>query len=96
MRQWNGRDYMEIRIWSPFRYGGEIRLRCYYRGKARAELFPDVLEFDGNALGTLSNLYPLVLDDNAEEYMPILDPDDYDPYSEANDTIHVVITDPEP
>ena len=96
MRQWNDKDYMELRIWSPIRYGGEVQLRCYYRGKALAEVFPDVLEFDGDAHGTLSNLYPLVLDNNAEEYLPAIDPDDYDPYHEDGDTIHVVITDPEP
>lgn len=95
MRQWQDKDYMELRIWSPLPYGEELRLRCYYRGQARVEMFPDVLEFDGDAHGSLSSLYPLVLDDSAEEYLPELDPDANDPYHEGNDTIHVIITDPE-
>ena len=41
---------------------------CIYRGRALVELFPDQMVFDGMAHGTLSNLIPLVLDDNAEEY----------------------------
>ena len=68
MRQWQGRDYMELRVWSPFEYGDAIDLRCYYRGKALVELFPDQLTFDGETHGTLSKLFPLVLDEEAEEY----------------------------
>jgi len=68
MREWNGRPYMEIRIWSPFEYGDPIDFRCYYRGKAKVELFPGGLTFDGETHGTLSNLYQMVIDDDAEEY----------------------------
>ena len=68
MRNWMGRDYMELRVWSPFEYGDIIDLRCYHRGKALVELFPNELIFDGETHGTLSNLYQLVLDDDAEEY----------------------------
>ena len=50
--------------------GEEVRLRCYYRGHARAELFPDMIVFDGEMHGELTNLYPLVLGDDAEEYVP--------------------------
>ncbi len=68
MRQWKGQDYMELRVWSPFYYGELIDLRCYYRGQAKVELFPHPITFDSESHGTLSNLYPLVLDDTAEEY----------------------------
>lgn len=68
MREWNGKPYMEIRIWSPFEYGDWIDLMCIYRGRSLIELFPDILQFDGETHGTLSNLFPLVIDDNAQEY----------------------------
>jgi hypothetical protein len=68
MRRWQDRDYMELRVWSPFYYGELIDIRCYYRGQARVELFPDRFIFDGETHGTLSSLYPLVLDETAEEY----------------------------
>lgn len=68
MRRWQDCDYMELRVWSPFYYGDLIDLRCYYRGQAKVELFPNQLTFDGETHGTLSNLYQLVLDENAEEY----------------------------
>ena len=83
-------DYMVIRVWSPYRKGDQVELRCYFRGQARAELFSDTFTFDGEMHGTLSNLYPLVLDDTAEEYMPTIyiNGDYYD----VSDTV-VVITD---
>ena len=62
MRRLEGTDYMVLRVWSPFSYGDEVRLRCYFRGQARALLFPDVFIFDGERHGTLSSLYPLRLD----------------------------------
>ena len=95
MRQWKGRDYIEIRIWSPIRNGGDISLRCIYRGQGRVELFPDKFEFDGEAHGTLSDLYPLVLDDTAQELWPDIDGDDGIPYFEEPDTLHVIVTNPE-
>lgn len=95
MRQWQGRDYMEIRIWSPVRNGGDISLRCIYRGRALVELFPDAFEFDGEAHGTLSQLYPLVLDDSARQLWPDIEGDDGIPYFDNGDTLHVVVTNPE-
>ncbi|MBR6121683.1 MAG: hypothetical protein IKQ05_04755 [Prevotella sp.] len=68
MRQWRDMPYMELRVWSPFEYGDLIDMRCYYRGKALVELFPNMLTFDGETHGTLSNLYSMVLDEDAEEY----------------------------
>ena len=68
MREWQGKPYMEIRIWNPFEWGDLVDLLCIYRGKARVELFDDIFEFDGETHGTLSNLYPLVIDENSEEY----------------------------
>lgn len=68
MREWQGKPYMELRIWSPFEWGDNIDLLCIYRGKARIELFDDIFVFDGETHGTLSNLYPLVIDKNSEEY----------------------------
>jgi hypothetical protein len=68
MREWQGKPYMELRIWSPFEWGDNIDLLCIYRGKARIELFDDIFVFDGETHGTLSNLYPLVIDENSEEY----------------------------
>lgn len=68
VRTAHGKPYMEIRIWSPFEYGDWIDLMCIYRGKALIELFPVQLQFDGEAHGTLSNLIPLVIDENAQEY----------------------------
>lgn len=83
-------DYMVIRVWSPFERGERVTLRCYYRGQARAELFPDVFTFDGERHGTLSQLYPLVLDDDAEEYMPEIDVPGFDyNHGEPADTVDV-------
>ncbi len=70
MREWNGKPYMEIRIWNPFRDSGKIALRCYYRGKALVEQYHKILDFDGETHGSLSDLYPLNFDSNAEEYIP--------------------------
>lgn len=88
MRSAHGRPYMEIRIWSPFVYGDWIDLMCIYRGKALIELFPDQMLFDGEAHGSLSNLLPLVIDENAEEYYfgYIIDPDD-NPFNNEEEEI---------
>jgi hypothetical protein len=61
MRTSNGISYMVIRVWSPFEYGDIIRIGCYKQGNAIIEYFPDEFIFDGEAHGTLSNLYPLHL-----------------------------------
>lgn len=82
MREWQGKPYMEIRVWSPLPDFDVFRLRCYYRGQGHVELFPDEFNFDGETYGTLSDLYPLVLDENAEvlqpeaEENPIIDDDE--------------------
>ena len=57
----NGVSYMVIRVWSPFEYGDVIRIGCYRRGQAIIEYFPDEFTFDGEAHGTLSKLYPLII-----------------------------------
>ncbi len=71
MRQWKGRDYMEIRIWHSTSDSNDlVELRCCYRGKGRVEVFPAYYFFDGNSHGTLSKLERLVLDEDALEYAP--------------------------
>lgn len=93
MKRRAGIDYMEMRVWSPFTGGDEVRLRCYYRGQARAELFPDVFTFDGEMHGELTHLYPLVLGDDAEEYVPDVLQEDDNPIIELPDTTVVEIYD---
>ena len=93
MKRRSGIDYMELRVWSPYSYGDAVRLRCYYRGEARAELFPDEIIFDGEMHGELSHLYPLVLDDSAEEYQPDVLGGDDNPIIEVPDTTVVDIFD---
>ena len=71
MREWNGRDYMEIRIWHSNNDSSDmVELRCCYRGKGRVEIFPAYYFFDGNSHGSLSKLVKLELDENALEYAP--------------------------
>ena len=96
IRQAHGIDYFVMRIGAYRPSGDYIRLRCYYRGKALAEWFPQVRPFDGEAHGTLSNLFPLTLDDNAEVYKPDVDEEpveDDNPYIVIPDTIVWVVTD---
>ena len=95
MRQSHGIDYLSLRVESPFAYGEQVRLRCYYTGKALVELFPDVLTFTGDSYGTLSDLYPLILDDKAETYEP--DIADYlpDVIIESPDTLVIDLPDAE-
>jgi hypothetical protein len=93
MRQSHGIDYFQMRIGAYRPAGDNIRLRCYYRGKALAEWFPQTLTFDGEAHGTLSALLPLTLDDGAEVYEPAVDPvEDENPYIVVPDTIVNVVT----
>ena len=71
MRQWQGRDYMEIRLWhNDIATFDLVELRCCYVGEALIEIFPVYFHFDGDAHGTLSDLVKLYLDDNAREYAP--------------------------
>ena len=94
MMESNGRQYLQLRIWSPYTDAEQISLRCYYRGQARIELFADTIPFtDGQMLGTLSNLYPLVLDERYREYIPPINFDDSNPLIEIPDTTHVEIVD---
>lgn len=88
MRQERGIDYMVMRIGANRPSGDRVRLRCYYRGRALAEWFPDTLLFDGETHGTLSRLLPLVIDDDAEPYLPDVDTDDDNPVIEVPDTIN--------
>ena len=93
MRQSHGIDYFQMRIGAYRPSGDNIRLRCYYRGKALAEWFPQTLTFDGEAHGTLSALLPLTIDDGAEVYEPAVDPvEDENPYIVVPDTIVNVVT----
>lgn len=89
--QSHGRQYLELRVWSPFPSGETVTVRCYFRGQARMELFADSIAFDGAMHGTLSQLYPLVLDEQAREYVPNLDSIDYNPIIDEGDTIRIVI-----
>jgi len=91
LRNAHGVDYMELRVWSPFASGENITFRCYYRGRGYMELFPDTIVFDGGRHGTLSQLYPLVIDDEAPVYEPDFDYEDY--YIEVPDTIREIIID---
>ena len=91
MRQDFGIDYLSLRVHSPYPDGEYVQLRCYFRGQARVELFPDEIVFDGEHHGTLSSLYPLVLDDTAEEYLPDAYVEDNNPLIEEPDTTHVII-----
>ena len=94
VRHAHGIDYFVMRIGAYRPSGDTLRLRCYYRGKALAEWFPQTLTFDGNALGTLSNLYPLTLNEGAEVYLPeIEEPEGTNPYIVVPDTIINVVTD---
>ena len=70
MRQDFGIDYLSLRVHSPQPDGDLVTLRCYFRGEAKAELFADTLYFDGGHYGTLSKLYPLVLDSSSMPYEP--------------------------
>lgn len=70
MREADGVEYMVIRVWSPFEWGETVTLRCYDRKEARCELLADTLTFDGERYGTLSDLYPLTIGDDAKEWSP--------------------------
>ena len=86
-----GIDYLAMRIGSNRPEGDRIRLRCYYRGRALAEWFPDTLRFNGETLGTLSKLVPLVIDDDADVYEPDVDADDDNPIIEVPDSVNWVV-----
>ena len=63
MKEWNNIPYMEIRIWHHSPEDIEpVTLTCYWRGQARIQDFDDFFQFDGQTHGSLSDLYPLVID----------------------------------
>ncbi len=91
MREAHGREYFIMRIGAYRPAGDVVRLRCYYRGRALAEWFPQELTFDGEAHGTLSGLFPLVINDGAEVYQPNIDDLLYeDPIYEDPDTVVII------
>ena len=59
-----------MRVESPIGYGEQIRVRCYYPGCARFEMFPDIIPFTGESVGRPSQLLSLVLGNDAEVYEP--------------------------
>lgn len=93
MEHWLDTDYMVLRVWSPYPKGEQVQLRCYFRGQARCELFPDEFTFDGERHGSLNSLYPLILGEDAQEYLPDIDFGDDNPIIEDPDTIHGWIID---
>ena len=94
MRREHNIDYLAMRIGSNRPEGDRIRLRCYYRGRALAEWFPDTLRFNGEALGTLSQLVPLVIDDDADVYQPDINSSDTNHEIEVPDTVKWVVDPP--
>ncbi len=65
LMEWKGKNYVRFRVGSEMRgtdSGGnneEVSFRVYYRRELRYAVFPQSLEYDGEAHGTLSNLYKL-------------------------------------
>ena len=86
-------DYLVLRVWSPYPQGEQVQLRCYFRGEARCELFADEFTFDGERHGSLNSLYPLILGEDAQEYLPDIDFGDDNPIIEDPDTIQGWIID---
>jgi len=84
-------DYMALRIESPLSYGESLLLRCYHRGQAYFEIFPDTITFTGESMGTLSKLYPLVLDESAQAYEPDISVYTGDDIIIVPDTFKVVV-----
>ena len=72
MRQHNGKEYMELRVWGPAPTSDEqVELRCYLAKAARIEVFATgSLTFDGLQHGSLKHPLQLVLDDKAKVYLP--------------------------
>ncbi len=63
--EWKGKSYVRFRVGSEMRgtdSGGNnevVSFRVYYRREHRYDVFPQSLDYDGEAHGTLSNLYKL-------------------------------------
>ncbi|MBR1412950.1 MAG: hypothetical protein IJ577_07480 [Prevotella sp.] len=62
IREDKGIRYVLIRVYSNFTEGDEIQFKVYKRNSALVEVFPDVVVFDGESHGSLSNLYPLSIE----------------------------------
>lgn len=64
---WKGRQYVRFRVGSDVRFSDPdgdnevVTFRVYDRAKLRYEEFPQTIEFDGEAHGTLSSLFSLSL-----------------------------------
>ena len=57
-----GVRYTLIRVWGPYAMSNEtIVFRCYDRRRYTLEEFDEALDFDGEAHGTLSNLFKLTI-----------------------------------
>lgn len=67
MLQWKGQQYVRIRIGSDISYYDPdgitetVTFRVYNRKELLYETFPQTLEYDGEAHGTLTSLYNLAL-----------------------------------
>ena len=65
--EWKGQQYVRFRVGSDLPYydpeGIEetVSFRVYYRRELRFEEFPQTIEYDGEAHGTLSDLFTLTL-----------------------------------
>ena len=83
-------DYMALRVESALGYGEPFTVRCYHRGQARFDQFPDTLTFTGESLGRLSSLYPLVIEAEAPSYEPSIDDLLDEPVIVVPDTLVVI------
>lgn len=65
--EWKGRQYVRFRVGSDIRYidpegvDETVTFRVYYKQQLRYEEFPQTIDYDGEAHGTLSNLFSLSL-----------------------------------
>ena len=54
-------SYLELRIYSNQPANEQIDFYCYHRKRGRIVKFPQTMVFDGEAHGSLNNLYQLVI-----------------------------------
>ena len=62
IRTLNNITYLELRIYSNVASGEQIDFYCHHKKRERVIKFPQSLTFDGEAHGTLTNLYQLVIE----------------------------------
>ncbi len=62
IRTENGITYLELRIYSNEPSGEQIDFYCHHKKRERTMKFPQTITFDGEAHGTLTNLYPLTIE----------------------------------